>query len=251
MHLMDIVILIITGLLSGALAGILGLGGGIFLVPVLVACNYAPVNAVATSGIPVSMAAISAVITHSRSGQLCLLRALRIGAIAAIAAQGGVFLAHYINSRLLLVLFALFLVTNIGLMHFGRNHANNKMHSDRKKLIGSELVIGLVGGSFSGFFGVGGGVVLVPLLVLLAAEPLKNAVRTSMAVVLVSALSSIIGHAFRGSVLWDVGVFLAVGSLVGAQIGAVLLPMLTELFIHYLFVGSLSLIAIFIIIKSF
>lgn len=250
MQSLDMVSLVMTGVVTGTLAGILGLGGGVFLVPVLVAYSYSPVHAVATSSVPVSVAATSAVIAYFRTGQLRFARALRIGATAAAAAQGGVFLAHYANPRLLLMLFALFIITNIWLMHLGHKNSDYRLLSVKKGIIWNEIGIGLIGGVFSGFFGVGGGVVMVPLLVLLVAEPLKDAVRTSMAVVMFSSISSVAGHALRGSVLWEVGMLLAAGSLVGAQIGVRLLPRLSDLFVRGLFVGMLSILALFTLAKS-
>ncbi len=250
MTLVLAVSLVFTGLVVGTLAGILGLGGGVFLVPVLVAFGYPPLNAVATSSIPVLVAAVSGVSAHIRSKQLRLVRALRIGVIAAAAAQVGVFLAHHVNSRLLLILFACFLLANISLMRLRRSVSKKTAPKEGWEFVWSEIFIGALGGVFSGFFGVGGGVIMVPLLVLLVAEPLKDAVRTSMAVVLVSAISSSIGHALKGSVLWDVGLLLAAGSLVGAQLGVMLLPKLSEKMVRKIFVGMLSLLACYVFVKA-
>ncbi len=242
--------LVLTGLVVGVLAGILGLGGGVFLVPTLVAFGFSPLSAVATSSVPVFVSALSGVTAHMRSGELKIVRAFRIGIVAALAAQGGVQIAHFVNNRLLLALFAVFLVANIWLMRLRKNIRNQNPVSESQPLPFGDFVIGAVGGTFSGLFGVGGGVIMVPLLVLLQKEPLKSAVRTSMAVVLVSAVSSSVGHALKGSVLWDVGGFLAVGSLVGAQIGVMILPKIPENVVRKIFVSMLTLLAAYVVFKA-
>jgi uncharacterized membrane protein YfcA len=242
--------LVLTGLAVGVLAGILGLGGGVFLVPILVAFGFSPLSAVATSSVPVFISAVSGVAAHMRSGELKIARAFRIGIIAAIAAQAGVQIAHFINNQLLLALFAVFLFSNIWLMQLRKNIQHQSSITKAKPLPLGDLVIGVVGGTFSGLFGVGGGVIMVPLLVLLQKEPLKSAVRTSMAVVLVSAVSSSVGHALKGSVLWDVGGFLALGSLVGAQIGVMILPKIPESAVRKIFVSMLTLLAAYVVFKA-
>jgi uncharacterized membrane protein YfcA len=246
--------LVAIGLIVGTLAGILGLGGGVFLVPILVALGFSPLNSVATSSVPVFISASSAIIAHLRSGQLKLPRAIRIGIVAAIAAQGGVQLAHFVNGRVLLGLFSLFLLTNIVLMRLRKKAQNASSPQNQSQALRAwhwgEIVTGFLGGVFSGFFGVGGGVIMVPLLVLLQGEPLKSAVRTSMAVVLVSSISSVAGHSLSGSVLWNAGLLLAAGSLVGAQIGVALLPKFPESMVRKLFVLMLAILAAYTLSKA-
>jgi uncharacterized membrane protein YfcA len=242
--------LVLTGFIVGVLAGILGLGGGVFLVPILVAFGFSPLSAVATSSVPVFVSSVSGVAAHMRSGEFKIARSLRIGLVAAIAAQGGVQIAHLIHNKLLLSLFAVFLVSNIWLMRIRKNIQNQAQPTKSSPPPFGDFIIGVIGGTFSGLFGVGGGVIMVPLLVLLQKEPLKMAVRTSMAVVLVSAISSCVGHAFKGSVLWDVGSFLAIGSLVGAQLGVGILPKIPEQVVRKIFIFMLTLLALYVVFKA-
>jgi uncharacterized protein len=81
------------------------------------------------------------------------------------------------------------------------------------------LVIGLVAGLFSGIFGVGGGILIVPLLVALAAYPPKTAMATSLAAILFTATAAALSHASQGNVAWKEGALIGLPAVVGAVLG--------------------------------
>ena len=97
------IFLILGGLISGLLAGLLGIGGGTVLVPILVTLNYTPVQAVATSSLAIVLTSISGSIQNWRMGYLDFRRVLPIGIPALITAQFGVFLANQFQPDLLLM----------------------------------------------------------------------------------------------------------------------------------------------------
>jgi uncharacterized membrane protein YfcA len=83
-----------------------------------------------------------------------------------------------------------------------------------------DIGIGLLVGIFSGLFGVGGGVILVPLLVLLFAVEQKRAQATSLVVVALAAVSGAVTYAFGFSVVWEAVPFLVAGGLIGTWVGS-------------------------------
>jgi uncharacterized membrane protein YfcA len=83
--------------------------------------------------------------------------------------------------------------------------------------------VGLAAGLLSGLFGVGGGTVIVPMLVLILAYGQKLASGTSLAAIVPTAAVGVISYAVHDSVAWIPAVILAVGSVAGAQIGTWLL----------------------------
>jgi uncharacterized membrane protein YfcA len=97
--------------------------------------------------------------------------------------------------------------------------------SDRLRVTGVKkgVAIGIVAGFLSGLFGVGGGILIVPALVMFARSPQRLAHGTSLASVLPIAASGLIGFALHGSVDWVAAVLLVLGSVVGAVIGTRLL----------------------------
>lgn len=92
---------------------------------------------------------------------------------------------------------------------------------------GRLVVIGLVGGLLSGFFGVGGGIILVPLLVVLGRFPQHGAHATSLAAIFIIGLSTLTGYATAGEVDGALGLALGVGGIVGAVFGASLMHRLS------------------------
>lgn len=112
--------------------------------------------------------------------------------------------------------------------------------------------IGLVAGFLSGMFGIGGGIVIVPLLVLAARFGRRRAAGTSLAAIVPSALVGVGSYAAAGHVDWLVALLLVAGSIVGAQIGAHLLHKLPVLAIRWAFIVFLAAVAVslFLVVPS-
>lgn len=112
--------------------------------------------------------------------------------------------------------------------------------------------IGLLSGLMSGLFGVGGGTVIVPLLVLLLRFDQRLAAGTSLAAIVPTAIVGVISYAVHGSVAWIPALLLAVGAVVGAQIGTWLLPRVSQNALRWGFVGFLVIviISLFLVIPS-
>jgi uncharacterized membrane protein YfcA len=114
------------------------------------------------------------------------------------------------------------------------------------------VLIGLLAGLLSGLFGVGGGTVIVPLLVLLCGFDQRLASGTSLAAILPTAVVGVISYAAVGSVSWLAALLLAVGAVAGAQIGTWLLPRLPVRALQWGFVGFLAIVIVnlFLVIPS-
>ncbi|GAA2009774.1 sulfite exporter TauE/SafE family protein [Microbacterium ulmi] len=114
------------------------------------------------------------------------------------------------------------------------------------------ISIGLAAGLLSGLFGVGGGTVIVPLLVLLLKFDQRLAAGTSLAAIVPTATVGVISYAVHGSVAWIPALVLAVGAVVGAQIGTWLLPRLPVTVLRWGFIGFLAVVIVmlFIVVPS-
>lgn len=114
------------------------------------------------------------------------------------------------------------------------------------------LGIGLLAGLLSGLFGVGGGTVIVPLLVLVLAYNQRLAAGTSLAAIIPIASVGVISYAIHGSVAWVPGLILAAGAVVGAQIGTWLLPRVPLAALRWSFIGFLVvvIVSLFIVVPS-
>ncbi len=114
------------------------------------------------------------------------------------------------------------------------------------------LGIGLVAGLLSGLFGVGGGTVIVPLLVLLLAYDQRLAAGTSLAAIVPTVIVGVISYGLNDSVAWIPGLILAAGAVVGAQIGTWLLPRVPLAVLRWIFIAFLVvvIVSLFLVVPS-
>jgi len=120
------------------------------------------------------------------------------------------------------------------------------------RFILSCLGVGLAAGLLSGLFGVGGGTVIVPLLVLLLHFDQRLAAGTSLAAIVPTATVGVISYAVNGSVAWIPALILAAAAVIGAQVGARLLARLPQNVLRWGFVGFLVvvIVSLFLVVPS-
>ena len=114
------------------------------------------------------------------------------------------------------------------------------------------VLLGLVAGFLSGLFGVGGGILIVPALILLLGFDQRVAAGTSLAAIVPMAIVGVISYAVEGSVDWIAAVLLSVAAIGGAQIGSHLLNRLPIQALRWGFIGFLVVIVVslFLVIPS-
>jgi uncharacterized membrane protein YfcA len=251
MTILDILALTLAGLFSGILAGFLGIGGGTVLVPILVGLGSEPVQAVATSSLAIVITSISGSIQNWRMGYLDLNRVVYLGLPALVTAQLGVYLADRLPAKILLTAFGVFLLTNVVLVEVRKRVvARAKQQGEEPRQtwnpVLARVVTGGLAGVMAGVFGVGGGVIMVPLQILLLGEPIKLAIQTSLGVIVLTAISSTAGHALSHNVLWVSGILLGLGGLVGVQMSTRILPKLSDRMVSLLFRAMLFILAIYV-----
>lgn len=268
----SLLILAVAGLFTGILAGFLGIGGGTVLVPFLVALNYTPVQAVGTSSLSILITAISGSIQNWRMGFFSFQKVLAIGFPAVVTAQIGVYIASQIRPYFLLAAFGLLLLLNIYLVNLRQrltakeivsstaeeevsnspseiqNPHDREVASSRAKIQNSvaRIATGGAAGLLAGLFGVGGGVIMVPLQILLLGETIKTAIQTSLGVIIITAISACAGHALRGNVLVLEGLILGFGGFLGAQISTRFLPKLSDEIVSLAFRTLLGVLSIYV-----
>lgn len=108
--------------------------------------------------------------------------------------------------------------------------------------------VGLAAGLLSGIFGVGGGTVIVPMLVLLLRFDQRLAAGTSLAAIVPTATVGVISYAVHGSVAWIPALILAAGAVVGAQIGAWLLARIPQNALRWGFVAFLAVVIVMLFV---
>jgi len=246
----------VGGLGAGIVAGIFGIGGGTIIVPLLVSLGFSPTQAVGTSTITIFFAASSGTYQNWRTGKLNPRLIVGLGIPAIFCTQLGVWLTQVIPSAWLIWGFAGYLVGNAYLVQV-RSHLAKQAKAqspitgrDKQPDIWQEFLIGAIAGVLSGLFGVGGGIVLVPLQVWLLNSPIKPAIRNSLGAVMIIGIAGCLGHTVSGNVRWLEGLVLAGISVLGAQVGSRLLTHLGERFVSLSLTIYLLILAIYMLYQG-
>ena len=251
---MTIAVLIGVALLAGIFAGLTGAGGGLILVPLLVYLGYSPLEAVATSSIAVMISATAATAMNSRDHKIPWQRVLRLSVPAMLLAPIGALVASKSPEIALLVAFCALNVLNIYLLGRRSRLSNTGPQTETDldtNVAGKVLVVGGSGGLLAGLFGVGGGLVMVPLQVQWLATPIQAAARISLAVIIFSSAGAILGHAAsgEGSLHWATGLILGIGGVVGAPLGAKILNRISQRTSTIIFQITLLAVTISLLVK--
>lgn len=242
MALDAVVFLSLTGLVSGVLAGFLGIGGGTLLVPVLVQLGFLPVQATATSSLAILVTSSAGSFQNWRMGYLNILQIVLLGAPALVTAFLGAMVGDRIPNYWLLAGFGLLLLVNLYLVSLKKQVIRKAQFREPRTATGpaidpmtARLITGSTAGFMAGLFGVGGGVILVPLQILLLGERIKTAVRTSLGVIVITSISACAGHALNQNIDFAAGLILGVGGLIGVQVSTRFLPKLSDATVTQLF----------------
>ncbi|MGK7876883.1 MAG: sulfite exporter TauE/SafE family protein [Xenococcaceae cyanobacterium] len=263
MELANLLLLVGGGFLSGITAGILGIGGGTILVPLIVTLGYESVKATGTSNLAMVMTAISGSIQNWRMGNLDLTKVLYLGIPSIITSQVGVLLADQVLPDYILKIgFALLLLANIYLISLrksliakAKDQADSTSHdqaSTKPQLspIISRIATGGSAGIIASVFGLGGGVIMVPLQIILLGENIKVAVQTSLGVIVITSIFACTGHALSGNVLFQQGICLGLGGLLGVQLSTRFLPKLPDRTVSWLFRGFMGFLAVYMFVQA-
>ncbi len=189
------------GLLIGLLLGLLGAGGSILAVPALVYGAGEPLRvAVPTSLVVVGMSAAAAVVPRIRAGQVQWRIAVVVGAAGVPSTFVGAAVNRSMDPRVLLLGFAGVMVAAAVRMlreapEIGGDCALPGGGVDWRGCLPKALGTGIAVGFLTGLFGVGGGFLIVPALVLMLGLPMAVAVGTSLVVVAVNAAAGVAAHA--------------------------------------------------------
>lgn len=116
--------------------------------------------------------------------------------------------------------------------------------------LGIGFAIGLAAGLASGYVGVGGGFIMVPLMMSVIRVPMKLTSGTSLIAVMILAVPGVVTQALLGNINWVAGIAVACGSIPGATLGARLIPRVPERTLRFLFSGFLVLAAVLLVVNQ-
>ena len=211
-----------SGALVGFVLGLVGGGGSILAVPLMVYLVgvRSPHVAIGTSALAVAANAAIGLLSHARAGNVKW-RCASIYAAAGIAgAVAGSTAGKAFDGQKLLFLFAIIMVVVGAMMLRGRRREGEPDAECTRENAPKVIGFGLGTGLFSGFFGIGGGFLIVPGLVASTGMPMLKAVGSSLVAVTAFGLTTALNYAFSGLINWPLAAIFIAGGAFGGVLGA-------------------------------
>lgn len=211
---MEILGALIAGSAIGAVLGFVGAGGAMLSVPILMyGFGYDAKSATTAALAIVFLAALSGAIPKARKGQILYRDALVIVGLGLVTNIGFATIADDLTDSFISTGFAAVLILA------GLSMLRSPKFSDHTRMpISILIVISLVIGSITGLFGIGGGFLAIPVLVLFFGTPPAIAAGTSLLIIALNSFISFLGHhALWESVEWHIPIFIGASAVVIAQ----------------------------------
>ena len=216
-----ITILIAVGLGAGTLGSMLGVGGGIIMVPALAFMGLPPAQIAGTSLFAVASTSVSSTVAYSRQKRIDY----RVGILMAAAAIPGAVVGGIVSDQIappdFKLYFGILLMTVGGYIAF-RDSILKEKEGHRVSAMQHAAVFAITFGAgiISSLFGVGGGVVFVPVMLLIHRMAMHRAAPTSQLTLMITAFAGLFTHVALGHIDYLYAVALSAGAFAGAQIGA-------------------------------
>lgn len=267
MSVANIIILLATGVVAGFTGGLIGLGGAFLMTPVQFIVytrmglpeDVAIMTAFGTSLLVVLTTAISGAWQHHRKKAIMWRVAVIMGGSGLLFSLGGATLAAHVPGAVLKIIFGVIaILACVRMLIATGERSESEPVSNPWLWVAWAMPVGLL----SGLLGVGGGVIMIPVLVLALRFKMHNAVANSLAIMMFSSIGGIIGYIINGigvndRLSYSLGyvnlpswLLLAIPSAVMAQVGAVVahrMPrkLLMFIFVIIMFYMGLRMIGVF------
>lgn len=252
------------GFMISIAAALTGVGGGIFIVPLLTLFyGFEPVAAVGTSLATIIITSIASSANYLRQKRVYV----KAGLVLACATAPGGYVGAAITAfpavkTWLSVIFGVFLILVAIQMAYKALSTKSvrgcgvvdaaferSILRDCRKML-SGLFLGFFGGVASGLLGIGGGIVLVPVMCYALDFPIHFSIPTSMFIMIFTSISGVANHIQQGNVDVMYAVYLGIGSVIGAQVGAYTSRKLSSRNLSLVFAAMLILASVNMILKN-
>jgi len=270
MTLVEFWLFVAVGCLTGFLAGLFGIGGGLLMIPILIfSYEHSGVSpsvlthiAFGTSLFVVIFSSLSSAYQHRKQRNIDWRSVFVIGFSSALTALATTRLAAVLSGRYLRAAFALVVITAaVRMLTESKIRAQEKLEFSSKPSNPGLIGVGLSVGILSGLGGIGGGIFSIPMMYHFLNMPLRLAIGTSSATVVITALFSVAGYVLNGMGRADLpewsfgfvdlsrGVALALGSLLTARTGASVSLRIHPYRLRRLFASFMILVSVYMLVK--
>jgi uncharacterized membrane protein YfcA len=231
--MLDSWLLPVFGFLIAIVASLTGIGGGIFMVPVMTLLyDFLPANAAGTSLTSIIFTAVASTLNYARQKRIYWRTGLVLAIVTAPGAYLGAWLTTLLNARDLGLIFGFFLIgvavyiiADLNNLRRSQNQETKVRMSDIELIkSGKTLVLGaglsFFGGLASGLLGIGGGLLVVPIMTFAMGMAIHLATATSMFTMIFTSISGVAQHYQANHINFEYALLLALGAIFGAQVGA-------------------------------
>lgn len=244
----------LSGILVGFTLGLVGGGGSILAVPLMVYVVGvgSPHLAIGTSALAVAANALASLFNHARDRNVNW----RCGSAFALAGVAGALagstLGKAFDGQKLLFLFALLMLFVAAMMYRSRRNEGVEGAQCTSENLPKVSAFGFGTGALSGFFGIGGGFLIVPALIASTRMPIYRAIGTSLIAVSAFGLTTALNYASSGLLDWPLAGSFIVGGVAGSVIGTMASHRLAEHkgWLNSLFAGLIAVVACYMLYRS-
>lgn len=241
--------LIPLGFVAGVIGSIIGLGGGIVVVPVLTFLGVPHTISSSSSLFAAFSNSVASTISYSKQKRIDYGTGLRLGLMSIPGTILGAIISAQATPDLFKISFAIVLIASCYYLFIKKNLDTNQGNLSKKMLVVSS-VISFFAGILSSFFGIGGGIVFVPLMIIGLGLLIKNATATSQLILMFSSASGMITHTLLGHADFEYALLLSIGAFAGGLLGARLSLEIKENRLRILIVAVIMAAAIKLILDA-
>ena len=241
------------GAIIGFILGLLGGGGSVITIPILVYGMGLDVHsAIGTSLVIVGVNAMIGAVVYARNGNIRLKSGLIFGSMSMVGAIPGAWMNHFISGEIILLLFSMLMIAvAIGMLRNNRGQLKiSVIPSKTRNNLSRLMLLGLGVGLLTGFFGVGGGFLIVPALILFGKFLAHQAVGTSLLIIAMASFSGFVGHVHMGAVDFRIAGLFILGGLAGSMAGISLAGKMPEEKLTRAFGWFIIVVALYVIYRS-
>jgi uncharacterized membrane protein YfcA len=241
----------VIGIAAGIVGSLLGLGGGIIISPILTLTGSLPSQVASTSLLAVASTGASSTLSYSIKKKIKYSIGIKIAAFAVPFSVIGALVSSSLNPDEFKLYFAILLIsTSLYLLVRKPINENRRNQENRGRLISNTLLYGgsSAAGLISSLFGIGGGIIFVPLLFAVKRLSMQQSVATSQLSILITSVAGILTHSVLFQQDYVFAGSIALGALIGAQVGSFIAIKISERVLTTLFSFSLIIISIQLIL---
>jgi uncharacterized membrane protein YfcA len=241
----------VIGIAAGIVGSLLGLGGGIIISPILTLTGSLPSQVASTSLLAVASTGASSTLSYSIKKKIKYSIGIKIAAFAVPFSVIGALVSSSLNPDEFKLYFAILLIsTSLYLLVRKPINENRRNQENRGRLISNTLLYGgsSAAGLISSLFGIGGGIIFVPLLFAVKRLSMQQSVATSQLSILITSVAGILTHSFLFQQDYVFAGSIALGALIGAQVGSFIAIKISERVLTTLVSFSLIIISIQLIL---